>query len=184
VTRLAPGDPASLSSLAADLHRCADVLRDRRSALSRAEEALIEWRGAAGEAFRSAFRTQLRVLDDTAEALTTCAHALQEYSVDLQYARSLSVEAEDYCHRHGLELSDDATVRMPWGAYSVEEADAYAARVPEGQRLASRAREEAEDGARRLARRVDAPVHALAAARHAVLAAVQLAAQAASPTYR
>jgi uncharacterized protein YukE len=166
------------------MHRCADVLRDRRTTLSRAEEALLDWRGAAGDAFRSAFRTQRRVLDDTAEALTTCAHALQEYSVDLQHARSLSVEAEDYCHRHGLELSDDGSVRMPWGAYTVEEADAYAERLPEGQRLASRAREEADDGARRLARRVDAPVHALGAARHAVLAAVQLATQAAIPTYR
>ncbi len=183
MTRLAPGDPASLSSLAADLHRCADVLRGRRATLSGAQQALLDWRGAAGDAFRSALRTQLHALDDTAEALTTCAHALQEYSVDLQYARSLSVEAENYCHRHGLELSDDATVRMPSGAYLVEEAEAYAGRVPEGQRLASRAREEAQEGARRFARRVDAPVHALAAARHAVLAAV-LAAEAGGPAHR
>lgn len=174
MTALAPGDPASLSALAAALTRSAETLRDRRVALSRVEEHLAGWRGEAADGFRVAFRTQVRALDDTADALGTCAHALQDYAVDLQHARALAVEAEDYCHRHRLEVSDDGTVRMPWGPYSVEDAGELADRLPEGQRLVQRAREEAEDAARRLARRVDAPVHALAAAGHAVLGAVQV----------
>ena len=174
MTALAPGDPASLSSLAAELSRAAEVLRDRRSALSRVEEQLARWSGLAAESFRTAFRTQVRALDDSADALVTCASALQDYTVDLQHARALALDAEDYCHRYSLEVTD-GVVQMPWGPYSVEEASDYADRVPDGQRLVDRAREEAEDAARRLAMRVDAPVHAMGAAGHAVLAAVQMA---------
>jgi uncharacterized protein YukE len=176
-----PGDPASLSSLASELARTAEALRERHGALSRAEEQLAEWSGRAAEGFRTAFRTQLRALDDTAEALAECVSALQEYTVELQHARALTLEAEDYCHRHGLEIAD-GIVRMPWGPYSLEDAGQLAEYVPDGQRVLDRAGEDAEDAARRLAGRVDAPVHELGVAGQAVLAAVQLATSAASTT--
>lgn len=179
MTALVPGDPASVSALAGELTRQGEALRERRATLTRVEAQLEDWAGMAAEGFRAAFRTQVRALDDSAEALTGCGHALQDYAVDLQRARARAAEAQDYCDRHGLRLEPDGTVALPWGSYSVDASALYHDRIPEGQRLARAAVEEAEDAARDLARRVDGPVHTLVVAGQAAMAAVTTATAAA-----
>lgn len=179
MTDLAPGDPASVSALAGELTRQGEALRERRVTLTRVEAHLSDWAGLAAEGFRTAFRTQARALDDCAEALTTAGHALQDYAVDLQHARARATEAQDYCERHGLRLEPDATVSLPWGQYSLVEAAQRQERLPEGQRLARVAAEEAQEAAHRLSRRVDGPVQALAASGQAALVAAGVATAAA-----
>ena len=179
MTDLVPGDPASVSSLAGELARQGEALRERRDTLTRVEARLADWDGLAAEGFRATFRTQLRALDDSAEALSACGHALQAYVVDLQQAKARAAEAQEFCRRHGLRLEPDGAVGLPWGSYSVVEAAAYHDRLPEAHRLARTAVEEAEDASRRLARRVEGPVHALTVAGQAALAAVTTATSAA-----
>lgn len=179
MTSLAPGDPASVSALAGELSRQGEALTERRSTLVRVEAQLHDWSGLAAEGFRAAFRAQVRALDDCAAALTGAGQALQDYAVDLQHARARAAEAHDYCDRHGLRLEPDGTVSLPWGQYSPAEAAQWHDRLPEGQRLARAATEEADEAARRLGRRVDGPVQLLTSAGHAALAAVSLATTAA-----
>ncbi|GAB2676054.1 putative T7SS-secreted protein [Thalassiella azotivora] len=161
VDALAPGDPASVSALAADLSRVAQSLQDRRSTLRTALEHLADWRGPAADAARSVVLAQLEVLHVAAASIEDSVRALQEYVVDLQHAQALATQAVDYCHRHGLLVEADLQVRVPWGPAHVEDAMSFAERVPEGQVLVDRAHEEAVDAARRLAARVDGPVQRL-----------------------
>jgi uncharacterized protein YukE len=176
VSDLVPGDPASLSSLAAALVRCAELLADRRTTLSQVESQLQPWSGPSGESFRDVLAAHVRVVEESAEAIRTCAAALQRFAVDLQHARALALEAERYCHEHGLHLGADGDVRMPWGAYSVEEAQGFADHLPWAQRLCQEARGEAEESARRLDRQVGDPVHRLQVAARATSAGVAVSA--------
>ena len=118
---LVPGDPASISVLGSDLVRQADQLREHRDDLTRVRASLSGWEGPAAYAFDTSFAAQVRAVDDAADALAEGGRALQGYAVDLQHARALASEAEQFVAAHGLHL-DDTRVRMPWGAYSVEEA--------------------------------------------------------------
>lgn len=161
MSNLVPGDPASLSSVAAELVRCAELLADRHAALSHVQSQLEPWSGPAGESFRGVLAAHVRALAESAEAIRACALALQRFVVDLQHARALALEAERYCHAHGLDLGSDGDARMPRGAYSLDEAQAFADRLPRAQRLCEQAREEAEEGARRLDRDVEDPVYRL-----------------------
>ncbi|HZI97275.1 MAG TPA: hypothetical protein VFD41_07085 [Actinomycetales bacterium] len=175
MTGLIPGDPASVSSLAGEIARQSEALRERLDTLTRVEAQLADWDGLAAEGFRIAFASQLHALDDSAGALAACGHALQAYVVDLQQAQARAAEAEEFCHRHRLRLEPGGTVVLPWGSYSVEEAASYHDRIPEAQRLVRRAVEEAEDASVRLARRVDEPVQTLTLAGQRALAAVTTA---------
>lgn len=179
MTGIVPGDPASVSALAGELTRLGEELRERRATLARIEAQLEDWGGVAAESFRTALRTQVRALEDSADSMSGCGSALQEYAVDLQHARARAAEAHDYCERHGLRLEPDGTVTLPWGQYDVEDAERWHDSLPEGQRLARLAIDSAEDAAQRLANRVAGPVQTLRAAGSAALGAVTAAASAA-----
>lgn len=172
---LVPGDPASVSTLGADLVRQADRLREHRDDLSRTRGSL-DWHGPAGHAFDTSALAQLRAFDDVAEALAEGGRALQNYAVDLQHARALAADAEEFLRAHGLLLHDDLRVGLPFGAYPLEEARAYEHHVPEGQRLVDRAVAERDEAARVLHLRTEGPTLLLQQTPAAVAAAVQVAA--------
>lgn len=172
---LVPGDPASVSSLGAELVRRADTVREHRDDLARAR-ASLGWEGPAGHAFDTSVLAQQRVFDDVAEALAEGGRALQGYAVDLQHARALATEAEEFLRAHGLLLHDGRRVGLPFGAYPVEEARAYEHHVPEGQRLVDRAVAERDEAARVLHLRTRDATALLQQAPAAVAAAVQVAA--------
>jgi uncharacterized protein YukE len=161
VSTLVPGDPASVSALGADLARQADELREHRDDLTRVRDALHGWAGPAADAFDASFTAQVRAVDDAAEALAEGGRALQEYAVDLQHARVLATDAEQFVLAHGLHLDADARVHLPWGAYPVEEAQAYEHHLDEGQRLVDLAVAEREEAARMLRLRTEGPTGAL-----------------------
>ena len=175
MTVLVPGDPASLSALGADLARQGDLLREHRDDLLRVRESLRGWEGPAGYAFDGSLLAQLRAVEDAAEALTEGGRALQGYAVDLQHARALAGEAEEFLRAHGLLLHDDLRVGLPFGAYPVEEARAYEHHVPEGQRLVDRAVAERDEAARVLRLRSQGATAVLQQTAAVVASAVQLA---------
>lgn len=144
---LVPGDPASVSSLGAELVRRAATVREHRDDLDRAR-ASLGWEGPAGHAFATSVLAQRRALDDVAEALAEGGRALQGYAVDLQHARALAAEADEFLRAHGLLLHDGQRVGLPFGAYPLDDARAYAHHVPEGQRLVDRAVAERDEAGR------------------------------------
>lgn len=161
MSTLVPGDPASISVLGSDLVRQADLLREHRDDLTRVRTGLGGWEGPAAHAFDTSFSAQVRAVEEAAEALAEGGRALQTFAVDLQHARALAAEAEQFLAAHGLVVDAEARVRMPWGAYSLEEARAYEHHVPEGQRLVDRAVAERDEAARALRARTEGPTSAL-----------------------
>jgi hypothetical protein len=158
VTALVPADPASLSALAADLLRCADRVGAARQAVAAADaQAQGSTRAVPGDDARR----RSGALAAAAAALTACGRALQAYATELQHARGVALRAAAVCEHSGLRLEADGTVRLPPGPYPAVQAQVLAARVPEAQALAGRARDEAEHAARRLAARVRDPLAAL-----------------------
>lgn len=157
---LVPGDPASISVLGSDLVRQADLVREHRDDLARVRSSLGGWEGPAALSFDSSFSAQVRAVDEAADALAEGGRALQGFAVDLQHARALATEAEQFVTAHGLTI-EDARVRMPWGAYSLEEARAYEHHVPEAQRLVDRAVAERDEAARALRLRTEGPTTVL-----------------------
>ena len=174
MSTLVPGDPASISVLGSDLVRQADQLREHRDDLTRVRGSLSGWEGPAAYAFDTSFAAQVRAVDDAADALAEGGRALQGYAVDLQHARALASEAEQFVAAHGLHL-DDTRVRMPWGAYSVEEAQSYEHHVPEGQRLVDQALAERDEAARALRLRTEGPTGSLRQVPLQVASAVAIA---------
>lgn len=172
---LVPGDPASVSTLGAELVRRADTVREHRDDLARTR-ASLGWEGPAGHAFGTSVLAQERALDDAAEALAEGGRALQNYAVDLQHARALAGEADGFLRAHGLVLHDDLRVGLPPGVYGVDDARAYEHHVPEGQRLVDRAVAERDEAARVLRLRTQGPTALLQQTPAVVAAAVQVAA--------
>lgn len=156
---LVTGDPASVSSLGAELARQAERVRAQHGRLSGSRDRFGS--GPEVDALVPSLEAQLRVLDTCAVALSDAGRALQDYAVDLQVARSLAAEAEEFCDRHGLRIDQSHAVTPPPGAYRLEDAAVYAHHVPEGQRLVDRARAEREEAVRTLDTLVAAPMAAL-----------------------
>jgi len=157
---LVQGDPASISVLGADLVRQADLLREHRDDLARVRVSLGSWEGPAAHSFDTALSAQVRAVDEAADALAEGGRALQSYAVDLQHARALATEAEQFVSSHGLTI-EDTRVQMPWGAYSLEEARSYEHHVPEGQRLVDQAVAERDEATRALRLRTEGPTSVL-----------------------
>ena len=159
MTAVVTGDPASVSSLGADLARQAERVRTQHRRLS-SRYGLVG-RGPELAPLVSSLEAQLRLLEACAGALSDAGRALQDYAVDLRVARSLAAEAERFCDRHGLRVDASYTVTLPPGAYPVDEAAAYSHHVPEGQRLVDRARVERDEAVRALDSQVAAPMAVL-----------------------
>lgn len=174
-TPLVPGDPASISVLGSDLLRQADLLREHRDDLTRVRTSLGGWQGPAAHAFDTSFSAQVRAVDEAADALAEGGRALQTFAVDLQHARALAAEAEQFLAAHGLVVDEHARVQMPWGAYSLEEARSYEHHVPEGQLLVDRAVAERDEAVRALRARTEGPTTALRQTPLAVASAVAVA---------
>jgi hypothetical protein len=155
VTALVSGDPASVSSLGADLARQAERVRAQHLRLSGRRVGM-----GSEDHLHSSLAAHLQLLDACADALSDAGRALQDYAVDLQLARSHAAEAEEFCARHGLRV-DRSVVTLPPGVYPVDEAAAYSHHVPDAQRLVDRALEEREDAVRTLDGQVAAPMAVL-----------------------
>ncbi len=158
MTALVTGDPASVSSLGADLARQAERVRTQHRRLSSRSGRVG---GPETHALAASLEAQLRLLDTCANALSDAGRALQDYAVDLQLARSFAAEAERFCDRHGLRVDESHAVTPPLGVYPVDEATAYSHHVPEGQRLVDRACAERDEAVRTLDSQVAAPMAAL-----------------------
>lgn len=120
------GDPASLSSLAAQLRGCALLLRAdaERVGLS-LEDATPGWSGPSALAARRRSATVVASLSTVAESLEESARSLQRSATDLAetIARLRSVEQE--AQVHGFEVRDGIVQRV-WGITGVADADAEA----------------------------------------------------------
>lgn len=168
MTALVTGDPASVSALGADLARRAERLRNQHSRLVGEQSRLADepsrledGTGAVADGVVAALATQLRLLSDCATALLASGCALQDYAVDLQSARMLAADAEQFCRQHGLRVDSSYAVTLPPGAYRVDDATAFAHHLPGGQALVDRARAEQHQAVIAVGARVAAPLAVL-----------------------
>lgn len=152
MSTLVAGDPASISALGSDLVRRADELREHRDELVRVRAHLHGWEGPAADAFDASFTAQVQAFAAAAEALAEGGRALQELAVDLQHARVLAADAEQFVLAHGLHLGAGARVLPPWGAHALAHV---------GQRMVDLAVAEREEAIRMLRLRTEGPAAVL-----------------------
>jgi hypothetical protein len=81
-------DPASVSALAARLHRAARDLAARARHLADARDAVARWPGPAAAALQDVLAAHADATARAGAAVAEAAAALQGHAVDLSFARS------------------------------------------------------------------------------------------------